>query len=389
MELHLAHGSRLKASENSADFLEVEAAYRDRYRDTELKVPSYENCEYDGEPKNYFLMAKDAEDICLSGTGTIDGSEENFYGAIDHNFIEGTYYPRIPMLLMKSVRHLTIRDVTLTRSAFWTVHLVGCEDVLIDGIRILNNLKMVNCDGIDPDHCRNVRICNCHIESADDCIVFKTTEKNAALGPCENIVVSNCTLTSTSAAIKFGTESVSDFRNITVTNCVISRTNRGISLMLRDGGSIENVLFSNLHINTRQFSDQWWGEGEAICVTAIDRKQGRKAGHIRNIRFENIDCCGENGVFLHGSADNYLEDISLRGVRIHMKKQTRWPLHQWDLRPCEAPGLVPGNPHGVTCVYGRGIRCEDVRVTHDENMNEWLDGQDFFWQNTEDILVRE
>lgn len=52
-------------------------------------------------------------------------------------------------------------------------------------------------------------------------------------------MVSNCTLTSTSAAIKFGTESVSDFRNITVTNCVISRTNRGISLMLRDGGNIE------------------------------------------------------------------------------------------------------------------------------------------------------
>ena len=33
--------------------------------------------------------------------------------------------------------------------------------------------------------------------------------------------------------------------------------------MLRDGGNIENVTFANLHINTRQFSDQWWGEGEA------------------------------------------------------------------------------------------------------------------------------
>lgn len=53
---------------------------------------------------------------------------------------------------MKGVQHLTIREVTLTRSAFWTVHMVGCQDVLIDGIRILNNLKMVNCDGIDPDH---------------------------------------------------------------------------------------------------------------------------------------------------------------------------------------------------------------------------------------------
>ena len=46
------------------------------------------------------------------------------------------------MLLMKGVQHLTIREVTLTRSAFWTVHMVGCQDVLIDGIRILNNLKI-------------------------------------------------------------------------------------------------------------------------------------------------------------------------------------------------------------------------------------------------------
>ena len=73
VELHLEHGACLKASENSADFLEVEAAYRDNYRDTELKVPSYENCEYDGEPKNYFLMAKGVEDVCISGTGVIDG----------------------------------------------------------------------------------------------------------------------------------------------------------------------------------------------------------------------------------------------------------------------------------------------------------------------------
>lgn len=386
VELHLEHGSRLKASESKEDFLEVEAAYRDHYRDTSLKVPSYENCEYDGEPKNYFIMAKDAEDVCISGSGVIDGSEENFYGEIDHNFIEGTYYPRIPMLLMKGVQHLTIREVTLTRSAFWTVHMVGCQDVLINGIRILNNLKMVNCDGIDPDHCRNVRINNCHIESADDCIVFKTTEKNAYLGPCENIVVSNCTLTSTSAAIKFGTESVSDFRNITVTNCVISRTNRGISLMLRDGGNIENVTFANLHINTRMFSDQWWGEAEAICVTAVDRKQGNRAGHIRNVHFENINCSGENGIFLHGSEGNSLEDISFRHIRVDIRKQTAWPIDHWDLRPSEVPGMIPGKVNGFTCVHGKSIRCEDVVIRKDSSMDPWFD-QDFCWQDTENVTV--
>ena len=245
---------------------------------------------------------------------------------------------------------------------------------------------MVNCDGIDPDHCRNVRINNCHIESADDCIVFKTTEKNAYLGPCENIVVSNCTLTSTSAAIKFGTESVSDFRNITVTNCVISRTNRGISLMLRDGGNIENVTFANLHINTRMFSDQWWGEAEAICVTAVDRKQGNRAGHIRNVHFENINCSGENGIFLHGSEGNSLEDISFRHIRVDIRKQTAWPIDHWDLRPSEVPGMIPGKVNGFTCVHGKSIRCEDVVIRKDSSMDPWFD-QDFCWQDTENVTL--
>ena len=87
-----------------------------------------------------------------------------------------------------------------------------CEEVDIHSVRILNNRMMANCDGIDPDHCKHVRITNCHIEAADDCIVLKTTEANSQYGDCEDILISNCTLASTSAAIKIGTESVNDFR---------------------------------------------------------------------------------------------------------------------------------------------------------------------------------
>ena len=78
----------------------------------------------------------------------------------------------------------------------------GCEDVLVDGIRILNNLRMANSDGIDPDHCRNVRIANCHVECGDDAIVLKNSADYKEYGSCENITVSGCTLISTSAAIK-------------------------------------------------------------------------------------------------------------------------------------------------------------------------------------------
>lgn len=96
--------------------------------------------------------------MAITGFGKIDGNEEIFYGKVTKWHIDGYFYPRVPLLFLENVRHLTIQQVTLTGSAFWTTHLVGCKEVLIEGIRIINNLRLANCDGIDPDHCNNVRI---------------------------------------------------------------------------------------------------------------------------------------------------------------------------------------------------------------------------------------
>ena len=183
LELHLEMGAVLKGSDTLSDYLLPDQADGS----PELRgIPSYENCEYTGMPNHYFLYAKDCEDLAITGLGTIDGNEEIFYGEVTRWHIEGAFYPRAPLLFLEHVSHLTIERVTLQRSAFWTVHMVGCEDVLIDGIRILNNLRMANCDGIDPDHCRNVRIANCHIVCADDCIVFKNTAAAMQYGPREH-----------------------------------------------------------------------------------------------------------------------------------------------------------------------------------------------------------
>ena len=54
------------------------------------------------------------------------------------------------------------------RDRFWTLHPAGCDDVLISGIHILNDLNVANSDGIDPDHSTNVRIIGCHITCADE-----------------------------------------------------------------------------------------------------------------------------------------------------------------------------------------------------------------------------
>ena len=145
VEVHLEPGAVWKASSNIEDYYPL----RNNGKITahESGLPSFLNSEYAGRPFHAFIYALGQENVTISGQGTIDGNESVFYGDDSGYHIEGSYYPRVPLLLLEDVKHLTIKEVRLTNCAFWTVHLVGCKDVLIDGIRLLNNLKMANSDG--------------------------------------------------------------------------------------------------------------------------------------------------------------------------------------------------------------------------------------------------
>lgn len=245
--------------------------------------------------------------------------------------------------------------------------------MVIDGIRILNDLKIPNCDGIDPDHCRDVRISNCHIESGDDCIVLKNTRAFAQFGPTENITVNNCTLVSTSAAIKIGSESVSDFRNLIFNGCVINRSSRGLAIQLRDEGDVENVIFSNMTVETRLFDEHWWGKSEPIYVTAIHRTGDSKLGCVRKVRFSNILCRSENGAFLAGSTDSLIEDVVLENVRLEIDKSTKWPGGKHDRRPCDKigadfrdptkdPGLIEHATAGIFIEHARDVTLRNTKI---------------------------
>lgn len=341
--LYLKKNSYLKMSSSLDELVNLGIK-----KDLNIYQPTYEKCDYDGKPTKFFIYARDAKNISIEGEGTIDGNEEIFYGKQTEWHIEGAFYPRVPLLCLINIKNLTLKDVTLTNSAFWTCHLVGCDNVLIDHLTILNNLRMVNCDGIDPDHCRNVVIKNTHIESADDCIVIKSTEGYKEYGPSYNIRVSNCDLMSTSAAIKFGSESVSDFKDISFENINIHDSNRGISLQLRDEGNISNISFKNIKISTRLFSPLfWWGRAEAIALTAVRRKKDSILGSISNITFENITSIGENGIFIYGTNKN-IHDIKFNNINLNIVRKTKWENNSHDIRPCYNEGIFSDH---LTLVY--------------------------------------
>ena len=263
----------------------------------------------------------------------VDGNVYAFMKRASRYYFNGDFYPRPTMVYVEHCNHISFHDVTLQNSPFWTLHPAGCNDVLISNIRVLNPLDCTNSDGIDPDHSTNVRIIGCHVQCADDCICLKTTAGNNEYGPTKNVIISNCTLTSTSAAIKIGTEGVADFENILVDNCIITGSNRGLSIQIRDGGCVRNVSFSNIMIETRRFAECWWGCAEPIVMTTHDRNANTHSGSIENVRFFNVTCKGENGVFLSGNEENHIKNVLFENVNVCLEATSKWERGMYDLRP--------------------------------------------------------
>lgn len=308
--------------------------------------------------KGCLLFAERAEDIAITGRGTIEGQGSR--GTYFPTLVEGAYSVPAPflgywnpleafpgtyaatgrprMIILVACRRVRLADFRIHDAPTWTIHPIGCEDLLIDGITIDNSLLVPNCDGIDVDRCRGVRIANCAIRAGDDCLVIKTSRNFAMFGNCEDVTISNCTLESSSAGIKIEPEGAGTIRNIIVSGCTISRSNRGVSVLQRDGALIEDVLLSSLTITTRRHHPMWWGAGEAVHLSNLPRRPSMPPGTVRALRIENLTCRGEGGLFVRGWPGSQTSDISFSGVELTLEKTTPYAADTYDIRPTELTG---------------------------------------------------
>lgn len=360
VELHIKRGAVLKASGDLSAYFRPNCGLRDEGIDR-IGTP------VTLKPSYAFLYAKDADGIAISGGGIIDGNCYAFVHRVSPYYVTGDLYPRPTMIYLEHCNHITVKDVTLQNAPFWTLHPAGCEDVLISQIRILNPLDVANSDGIDPDHSSNVRILGCHIVCADDAICLKSSAGNMEYGSTKNVVIADCTLVSTSAAVKIGTEGTGNFENILVHDCIISDSNRGISIQIRDGGSVRNVSFSNIRIDTRRFADCWWGCGEPIAVSSFNRDEQTPSGIVENILFDNILCNSENSVFIAGGPEYKVRNIRMRHVDVELSTKSKWPKGQYDLRPGAGMGIEKTKTAGFMLRNVDGAVLTDCSVVIHDN----------------------
>ena len=73
-----------------------------------------------------------------------------------------------------------------------------------------------------------------------------------------------------------GTESLAMFRNLVFRHIHIIESHRGLSIQLRDNGTVEDVLFSDIKMSLQQFVGDEWGGSEPIYLTAFPRNSSTK-----------------------------------------------------------------------------------------------------------------
>lgn len=203
------------------------------------------------------IYVEGAENIDITGEGCIDGQGRELALTIDslhhtgelvdkhYNTYRKRPNTRPKLLFMRNCRKVEFRKTNFRSGAAWGLSFSLCADLTIDSLHVENRAYWNN-DGIDISDCKEVRISNCFINSADDGICLKSHNRGAWN---DRVSISNCHIISSASAIKFGTESLGGFKNVTIDNIRIKDTFRSaIAIESVDGAEIENVKLENIEI---------------------------------------------------------------------------------------------------------------------------------------------
>lgn len=248
--LHVAEGARLKGSDAITHYKIVK---------TRLE----------GQTLNYFAALVNAEGndgFTITGSGTIDGNGRKFY---DEFWLRRKVFPKCTnlealrprLIYMSGSKNVTVQDVRLVYSGFWTNHLYRCSRVRYLGCHIYAPTsgypKGPSTDAIDLDACSDVLIRGCYMNVNDDAVCLKGgkgtfVDKDSTNGPCRNIIIEKCHFGVAGSGVTFGSEAW-DCSNIIMRDCRFTDTHNVILFKMRRDTpqTYGNVLVENCYGNAR------------------------------------------------------------------------------------------------------------------------------------------
>jgi hypothetical protein len=331
----------------------------------------------------HLIFAKDADNITLCGPGLVDGQGPSFWtpsgrrkyapdelwGDVASLYLNPK--PRVsPMLEFVNCRQLRVEQVRIENASGWTMRLMSCVGVVVDGVSIKNPVVGPNTDGIDISNSSDVRVANCSIDTGDDAICLKSENPYGDSVPVmRNVTVTNCTLTSCCNGFKFGTRTYSGCENIVFSNSTIhnaadselnARVIAGIALEMVDGGWLENVVITGICMQRTR---------TPIFLRLGARTAPRAGGstYMRGVMISDV--YATESVLtssITGLANLPVEDVTLSNIEIETQEPGKWewteraiPEKPHDYPEARMLGRLPA--YGMYLRHAVGVRMHDVK----------------------------
>ena len=300
------------------------------------------------------LFAKDAESVCIGGSGTLDGSgaawwdmyrekrrrqqhtpetpEEKVLARLNAGYENqpgggggrGVQFLRPPLVQFFNCSDVRLEGITLRNSPFWTLHPVYCSRIHISGVSIVNPADAPNTDGMDIDSCEDVLIENCHVAVGDDGIAIKSGsgEDGIRVGrPCRRVTVRGCTVEDGHGGIVIGSETAAGVSDVLAEDCLFKGTDRGIRIKTRRGrgGQIHNLEFRKLTMENNLCPvaiNMYYRCGASLAdgYFSLDALPVNAATpSIKNILISDIQAsgCRASAGFIAGLPESPVENIRL------------------------------------------------------------------------------
>lgn len=279
------------------------------------------------------------KNITIEGKGIIDANGVTLFNA-EMSENKGK---RGRAVCLRNTKNVTIKNVTIRQSPAWCLHLIYCQNVVIDNIEIHtkydeygNKYAIFNCDGIDIDACKNVSITNSLIASQDDCIAIKSgrNEEGRRVGiPSENITIENCTFLS-GFGVAMGSEMSGGVKDVFVRNCTFKNTHSiaSIKAIRGRGAYIKNIHYESCSLvnhsteysDTKYFrgaiyADGFYGDEDFDADTVVEVNDGTPV--VDGIYFKDItvDTVAGNAIYLCGLPEMPFKNIYFENVRARGK----------------------------------------------------------------------
>ena len=227
--LHIAEGGKLKGSDRIANFKIIKTRI-------------------EGETCDYFAALINADHVdgfTITGNGTIDGNgyhywEEFWIRRKWNRKCTNKDAQRPRLVYISNSSNVTVQDVRIMNSAFWTNHIYNSDHVRYLDCFIYaptSGVKAPSSDAIDIDKCHDILINGCFMNVNDDAVVLKGgkgtyADTMSVNGPVERVLVQNCHYGTVHSMLTLGSESLHD-RNIILRNCKSDSTNRVLWLKMR------------------------------------------------------------------------------------------------------------------------------------------------------------